>query len=716
MTLRVPTPAIQGPQQLGVVQAQASDTPFQNLRLPDTAFNSRLLEQLGGDAVRLGEYLQEQEDERLLLEFQAELGDWERQTLYGEMPDGTGAPEGGVLALEGPDAFGLAERMQQDFDARLSEFNETLGGLSANGRLAAQEYAQSRRAQLLDRATRIEFEQRDRYNRQLRAQAAAAAARAAEVAWASPEEMAAAEANLRSAVTNRATAEYADVPDASIRNEMIRSEVSRELEEFQRTAVLRAIGSGDNAAGQRIYQEGIERGTIQLRDDDPLTRVVRFSDQATVIVNSATMAYEAYPDDRNAAIEMLRGMGLDGDTERDAVSELEGRFSAAARVEADELDDLIERARVAAANRDLWGTFNTVELSRIPQATIDQLNYINQGGGLVSNPELFDRLSSRPPRELIATDLTVYMGQLSSGDYTALRNAQDTARRAFADAAQDAADQQQALLQAADSTTVQQLLSGEFERYRIDDNSPESANMRAYIRRTFDAWQRRFVQENERSPNNSERYDFLDALMVTSTSEAMLAQRRADITQEQVQVADVQTVPQVIETELRARGINPRATRGSDARQYQFTVTAVEAWRRDFVTRNAGREPSNAELRAFINTLVSDVPTGTNFFTGDPAGFDSLIEAVRGTRAEAQFPGVPELTLVEIGTALADLNRPVSEESVGEQLSYLQGLYALGRRDILPQDIAQISQALTDAGLLVTPEAIQTAYDAARSQ
>jgi hypothetical protein len=179
MVISVPTPDIQGAQRLGGMQAQAAATPFQRLTLPDTTFNSRMLQQLGESGIQFANYRQEQEDERLLLELQAGVGDWERSTLFGE--DVTGAPtgQGGVLALKERAAFGLTQRVETDFDEYLAQYNGNLTGLSLNGRMAAQEFAQKRRDALLDQTARFEFQQREAYNNRLRREAEAAAARAA---------------------------------------------------------------------------------------------------------------------------------------------------------------------------------------------------------------------------------------------------------------------------------------------------------------------------------------------------------------------------------------------------------------------------------------------------------------------------------------------------------------------------------------------------------
>jgi hypothetical protein len=416
MTLRVPTPAIQGPQQLGGAQAQAADTPFQNLRLPDLAFNARLLSQIGGDAVRLGEYFQEQEDERLLLQLQAGLGEWERQTLYGEMPDGTGAPEGGVLALEGEAAFGLTERMQQDFDNFLSELNGPLSGLSANGRLAAQQYAQSRREALLDRVTRIEAEQRNRHIQQLRAQAAAAARAAATTEWYSDEAMAAAEARLISSVTNQAAdavaagtaATQAGIAEGSIppwaradlpsTGEEVQQDVARtvdnmvgqELDDFRRRAIETAVLEGNVVRAREIFdrsfadrlpalREGERVGTErQTTEWDRLLNIVTNAENDDVVMAVSGDLFSAYPNDRGAAFAELENRGYPGYAYEDIAAELERRYTRAERAAQQEQEQQLSRLFDLAAN----GELNTNDPAFLSQPDTVRQRLLDENAGL----------------------------------------------------------------------------------------------------------------------------------------------------------------------------------------------------------------------------------------------------------------------------------------------------------------------------------------------
>lgn len=420
MAIRIPTPDVQGAQRLGAAQAEAAGTPFQRLSLPDTAFNARMLQQIGQSGVQFADYLQEKEDERLLLELQAGIGNWERSLLYGQDVTGVSTGRPGLLSLEGRDAFGITERVASDFDSHLSEYNTSLQGLSRNGRAAAQKYAQSRRETLLNQAANFEFQQREAYNAKLRREAEAAAAAAAETAWASPESMAAAEARLISATTNRVAAEVAGIPDETERQRLIDEAVSAETEKFQRTAILRAIGQGKAEIGRRLYDEAVERGTITLQENDLLTRTVQFGEQIDVVVNGATMIYEQNPNDLNAAVAAARSMGLDGDTERDLVNEIERRFSAGAAIEAQQAEQLFERARQAALRGTLFDELDRTELARLPAGQRADLQALNGGFSPIGDAQRFYELSGMSAQDLASYDLSQDINKLSQAQYESL--------------------------------------------------------------------------------------------------------------------------------------------------------------------------------------------------------------------------------------------------------------------------------------------------------
>lgn len=432
MAIRIPTPDIQGAQRLGGMQAQAADTPFQRLTLPDTSFNSRIMQQLGESGVQFANYLQAQQDERLLLELQAGVVDWERNLLFGE--DATGSPtgNGGVLALEERDAFGLTQRVEADFDKHLTQYNESLSGLSRNGRQAAQEFAQGRREALLDQTARYEFQQRAAYNNRLRREAEASAKRAAETAWASPEAMAAAEARLVSATTNWASYDYAGVPDEDQRQRMIDQAIADELDQFHRTAIMRAVGQGQTDIGRQLYDQAVERGVIRLADDDLLTRVVQYGEQIDVVINGASMIVQQYRDDLAGATRAARSMGLDGDTERALVAEIERRFSSAAAVEAQQREQTFDAARKAALNGRLFQQFDAGELAQFTPGQRSDLEALNGGSQVIGDNQLYRTIRLLSAEELAKVDLASVVGRLNTSQWETLLADQRAARNAMA--------------------------------------------------------------------------------------------------------------------------------------------------------------------------------------------------------------------------------------------------------------------------------------------
>lgn len=430
MAIRIPTPATQGAAPLGGTQAQPASTPYQNLSLPDTTFNARMMQQLGERGIQFADYLRNQQDEQLLLELQKGVGDWERNLLFGETPSGEGDGTGGALALKERDAFGLTDRIEAQFDEHLTEYNASLSGLSRSGRLAAQEFAQGRRELLLDQVSKYEFQQREAYNARLRREAEAAAARAAETAWASPEAMKLAEDRLISAATNRATFEFAGVEDAEERQRLIDDAVAAQREQFYRTAIMRAVGQGEAKLGRRLYDEAVEAGIITLEDDDLLTRTVQYGEQVDVVINGATGIVQQYPNDLEGAVQFARSMGLDGDTERDLVAEIERRFASRQAFEAQRREQQYEDARASALNGTLFEDFNPAQLAEFDAAERADLETLNSGAPVVGDTTLFRTLQLLSAEELANYDLISVASQLNDNQWQTILAAQKAARAA----------------------------------------------------------------------------------------------------------------------------------------------------------------------------------------------------------------------------------------------------------------------------------------------
>jgi len=431
MAIRIPTPATQGAQALGGVQAQPASTPYQDLSLPDTTFNSRMMQMLGERGIEFADYLRNQNDEQLLLELQNGVGDWERSLLYGENPTGEGDGTGGAFALKERDAFGLTERVETQFDEHLTQYNERLSGLSRSGRLAAQEFAQARRETLLDQAAKYEFQQREAYNARLRREAEEAAKRAAETAWASPEAMEAAEERFMQASLNRIVFETAGMTDTEERERLIEEAMTDARDQFHRIAIMRAVGQGEEKLGRELYEKAVESGAVTLEDDDLLTRVVQYGEQIDVVINGATDILQRHPDDFEAAVDLARSMALDGDTERDLVAEIERRFASQAAFEAQRREQLYEDARASAINGTLFDDFTAVQLAEFNASERSDLETLNSGAPVVGDTTLFRNLQLLSAEELAEYDLISAAPKLNDAQWQTILNAQRAARNAL---------------------------------------------------------------------------------------------------------------------------------------------------------------------------------------------------------------------------------------------------------------------------------------------
>lgn len=451
MAIRIPTPEIQGAQSLGTTVAEAADTPFQTLSMPDTSFNGRILSQLGQSATQFGAYLQEQEDERLLLELQAGVGDWERQLLYGEMPTGDPDGSGGINSLEGQAAFGLTERVATDFDTHLAQYNEQLAGLSRTGQQAARQFAQGRREALLDQTARFEFQQREAYNARLRAGALSAAQASAATAWASDEQLAAAELRLRGAAESVFTpevvaAEAAATADSAVaggfvgaydRGDAVTAETARmderinalvdgQVEDFYRTTIRRALAEGSTASVQRarqIFDRAVEDGTITIRGpDDLIVRDVTFGDERTTSMSIATELYAQHPDDLSTAIDRVRGMGLPGEQEYYTIEELQRRYTLADTVARQEREQTYDALMIEASEQRMADS--DPRLAGLTQEQVSRLDSRNRGFELVNNRDVLDTLDAafdQGAEAMAAIELPEIQGGLTEATFETWR-------------------------------------------------------------------------------------------------------------------------------------------------------------------------------------------------------------------------------------------------------------------------------------------------------
>lgn len=672
MAIRIPTPEYQGAQRLGGMQAEAANTPFQDLRLPDTTFNSRMLQQIGGKGVEFAEYLQQQDDERGLLELQAGLGDWERQLLYGEMSDGSPSGDPGILGLEEKDAFGVADRVQKAFDENLLGYDLT--GLSRSGRLAAQKYTQRQREALLNQATRHEFNQRQAYNNRLRRQAEAAAAARSRVAWSSPDEMAASEKRLVAATINRATNEAATtsapgLETAEQREAYVDSVVAENVERFRRDAIARAIATGGKASvarGREIYDQSVADGSITIEnEDDPIVQIVTFGEQVDVVVNGATEIFERFPDDLGAAITEARRRNYDGDTERDLVNEVTRRFQTAAVVQGQENEQRFEQARLAANKGTLLSDFDRIELFKLTPAQRTELGAINSGSSPVGDRQVYNYLRSMSDAKVASLDLETYLPELNTAEYDALVTQQNQARerQVFEDAK----------LSAAAGTLDQDFTEEQLRRFTL----AQREDLRA-IEMNLDPIGDMGLFHRLRDLPSSELAEFpLEGLVtrLNPTEYSTLFDKRI---------------------QARAAVAGDLAAR-SEYTATQSTLATINAGITGILEVEAGEEANTTEVtqRLLITNLVDDWIYGKQLVDGRPPTSSEITNYISSLK---------EPVLVSTGVfgrstkpRWAVLTREVTVSLVVE--------------GVPPADVAEIARVLASRPMPVTPDAIRALYD-----
>lgn len=153
--VRVPTPALQGPQALGDLEATPAQTPFQQTNLPDLSFNAR---QLGAIGTALGNVAAEfgrREQETVMLEAQNDINDW-RNGIFN--------PNDGVLRQEQGNAVGVTDRVITDAEEFASIMEQRYGSrLTSTGRLALRTMLQQETQSVTTRVISHETGQRRAY-------------------------------------------------------------------------------------------------------------------------------------------------------------------------------------------------------------------------------------------------------------------------------------------------------------------------------------------------------------------------------------------------------------------------------------------------------------------------------------------------------------------------------------------------------------------------
>jgi len=195
---------------------------------------------------------------------------------------------------------------------------------------------------------------------------------------------------------------------------------------------MRAVGQGQVKLGRQLYEDAVERGVITLEEDDLLTRTVQYGEQIDVVINGASMIFQQYPNDLAGATRAARSMGLDGDTERDLVAEIERRFSSAAAVEAQQREQTFEAARQAALNGTLFQEFDAGQLAQFTPGQRSDLEGLNGGSRVIGDNELYRSIRLLPAAELANYDLASVVGQLNTSQWETLLADQRAARNAMA--------------------------------------------------------------------------------------------------------------------------------------------------------------------------------------------------------------------------------------------------------------------------------------------
>ena len=153
--VRVPTPATQGPQQLGGIETVAAQTPFQQTQLPDLSFNARQLGRIGEALGNVAAEFGRRERETALLEAQNETNDWN---------NGIFNADDGIFRQEGGNAIGATERVLNNADEFAAYMEQKYGPrLTASGRLALRAQLQQATQSAATRAISHETSQRRQY-------------------------------------------------------------------------------------------------------------------------------------------------------------------------------------------------------------------------------------------------------------------------------------------------------------------------------------------------------------------------------------------------------------------------------------------------------------------------------------------------------------------------------------------------------------------------
>lgn len=446
MAIRVPTPANQGAQQLGALTTVEAGTPMQNLQVPDLAFNARVLSEFGGVMASYAADLKQRNDDRMLLEFQAAHGDFERDLLYN--------PETGLMTRELGDARGITQEADAASAAFLAQYRRDVSGLSGSASAALDRYAQQRSEAFLTRLAQRELAEGQRHNAQLQAAAVRAARAQAQLEFASDEALAEQESILRGAadqlyrsqITAEVDAEFgvyageegrrAATAEARI-TEQVDAAVQAEVDAMYRGAITQALmldTREGRARAAELLQTGVEGGRIQIQPNDRLVRAVTFGTERDGREYQAQLLIEQANGDLGAAVELAYDLPrVSAEDRAEIVEMLELRMRSEERQNSQAVRDLTDRATALAVDGRL-DEMSTLEQSQLPEATLTRLQALNRqvamGTPTYSDAAAYNELDSLTDRQLAGVDLSEYVGRLSAEDMRAFQARQNAARRA----------------------------------------------------------------------------------------------------------------------------------------------------------------------------------------------------------------------------------------------------------------------------------------------
>lgn len=431
---------------------------MQNLQLPDLAFNARAMSQLGDVMAGYSAELKRRNDERMLLEFQAAYGDFERDLLYN--------PESGLMTRELGGARGITQAADAASSDFLAQYRRDVSGLSGTASAALDGYAQQRSESFLTRLAQRELAEGQRYNAQMQAAAVRAARVQAQLEFASDEALAEQESILRSAagrlyrdqITAEVDAEFgvyageegrrAATAEARI-TEQVDAAVQAEVDAMYRGAITQALmidTPEGRARAAELLQTGVEEGRIQIQPNDRLVRAVTFGTERDGREYQAQLLIEQANGDLGAAVELAYDLPrVSAEDRAEIVEMLELRMRSEDRQNSQLMRELTARA-VALAAKGRLDELTTLEQSQLPEATLTRLRTLSRqvatGTPTDSDSAAYNELDSMTNRQLAGVDLSEYVGRLSAEHMGAFQARQNAANRADQEALEAQIDAQ----------------------------------------------------------------------------------------------------------------------------------------------------------------------------------------------------------------------------------------------------------------------------------